>query len=310
MKGVDMSAVVTTIYGGGPFYPIGPDGKPTNLPATIADLKASGFTTVVEWGLQLSAETSGPTVGDLQLNEVIVSNGKYVGDPSWPAALAGLMEGQTSVNRLVFSVLGYEEGTFPTIQRLIQEQGTGPDSILYRNFAALKAAIPTIAGIDLDDETLYDVSTTVAFSLMLGAIGFEITFCPFGDPDFWVECLARIEAEAPGLVTGFNLQCYSGGTGQQPAAWAHAISDRLGWPLQRGAAYVVPGLWCRHGDGCSEGSCPTEVFHAFQAWQSVGIQGGFIWLYDHIQQCEGSGVCGPGAAMGSRAYAAAIAAGL
>jgi hypothetical protein len=305
-----MSAIVTAIYGGGPFYPIGPDGQPTNLPATIADLKASGFTTVVEWGLQLSAATSGPTVGDLQLNEVIVSNGNYVGDPSWPASLASLMEGETSVNRLLFSVLGYEGGTFPTIQWLIQEQGTGPDSILYRNFPALKAAIPTIEGIDLDDETLFDPPTTLAFSLMLGAIGFNVTFCPFGDPDFWVRCLAEIEAQAPGLVTGFNLQCYSGGTGQNPAAWAQAISAKMGWPLQRAAAYVIPGLWCRHGDGCSEGSCPNDVANQFAAWQSSGIQGGFIWLYDHIQQCEGSGACGPGVAIGSQAYAGAIAAGL
>jgi hypothetical protein len=305
-----MSAIVTAIYGGGPFYPIGPDGQPTNLPATIADLKSSGFTTVVEWGLQLSAATSGPTVGDLQLNEVIVSNGNYVGDPSWPASLASLMAGETSVNRLLFSVLGYQGGTVPTIQRLIQEQGTGPDSILYRNFAALKAAIPTIEGIDLDDETLFDPPTTLAFSLMLGAIGFKVSFCPFGAIEFWVDCLAQIEAQAPGLVTCFNLQCYSGGTGQDPAAWAQAISAKMNWPLQRGAAYVVPGLWCRHGEGCGEGSCPSDVANQFAAWQSSGIQGGFIWLYDHIQQCEGSGACGPGVPIGSQAYAGAIAAGL
>jgi hypothetical protein len=303
-----MSAIVAAIYGGGPFYPKDPHGNPTPLPAVIADLKASGFTTVVEWGLQLSAATSGPTVGDLQLNEVIVSNGEYVGDPSWPASLASLMEGETSVNRLLFSVLGYNGGTFPTIQRLIREQGTGPTSILYRNFAALKAAIPTIEGIDLDDESLLDQPTTVAFSLMLGRIGFNVTFCPFGSTDFWVGCLAEIEAQAPGLVTAFNLQCYSGGTGQDPLAWAKAISDRMGWSLQRAAAYVIPGLWCRHGDGCDEDSCPSDVLNTFKGWQSGGIQGGFIWLYDDIQKCENSGTCG--GPMGSAVYAGAIIAGL
>lgn len=299
-----MGAIVTAIYGGGPFYPIGPDGQPTNLPATIADLKASGFTTVVEWGLQLSAATSGPTVGDLRLNEVIVSNGNYVGDPSWPAALASLKEGTTSVNRLLFSVLGYGGGTFPTIQWLIQQQGTGPDSILYRNFAALKQAIPTIDGIDFDDETLFDQDTTVRFALMLGQLGYSITFCPFGNTGFWVGCLAEIEAQAPGLVTGFNLQCYSGGTGQDPQVWAEQISQRLGWPGQRGAAYVIPGLWCGHGDGCDQGSWPNNVFDHFKGWAPLGIQGGFIWLYDDIQKCQGS------SGSGSKAYAGAIAAGL
>jgi hypothetical protein len=299
-----MSAVMTAIYGGGSFYPIGPDGKRTDLPAVIADLKASGFTTVVEWGLQLSAATSGPTVGDLQLNEVIVSNGVYVGDPGWPAALAGLKTGTTSVNRLLFSLLGYQGGTFPRIKQLIESQGTGPDSILYRNFAALKHHIPTIDGIDFDDETLYDQDTTVKLALMLKEIGYSVTFCPFDNMTFWVGCLAALEARAPGLVTGFNLQCYAGGAGQDPGTWAQAIAQGLDWPLQRGAAYVIPGLWCGHGDNCGQGSWPNNVFDTFRHWRSSGIQGGFIWLYADIQKCKGS------SGAGTKDYAAAMAAGL
>lgn len=305
-----MSLITTAIYGGGPFYPIAPDRSSTDLPATIALLKASGFTTVVEWGLQLNSDKTGSHVGDLQLNFPIVSDGVYIGDPDWPDMLAGLKTGTTSVDRLIFSVLGYEGGTFPTIQWLIETQGTTPDSILYRNFAALKQAIPAIDGIDFDDETLFDPDTTVKFAVMLGEIGYSITFCPFGDSGFWAGCLAAIEAQAPGLVTGFNLQCYAGGTGQQPASWAKAIAAATGWPLSRAAALVNPGLWCRNEEpGAEPGRCPSGIADQFAAWQPSGIQGGFIWLYDHLEKSVDSGLCGS-EAMTAAAYASAIRRGL
>lgn len=285
---------MTAIYGGGPFYSGGP--------AVIADLKASGFTTIVAWALHVSA------TGDLIFNDpTIVSGGNYVGDPGWPGLLAELKQGQTSVNRLVFSIGGWGVGDFPNIQALIQSQGTGPGSILYRNFAALKEAIPTLDAIDLDDETLYDEATTVAFSRMLGALGYNVTFCPYASPDFWTGCLAEIESQSPGLVTGFNLQCYAGGSGNQPQQWIDAIASAMppGFPA---SGFVYPGLWCRNGPGCASGTCPAGVTAEFRDWQPSGIQGGFVWLYDDLQKCEDSGVCsGP---MGSAAYASAIAQGL
>lgn len=304
-----MGAIMTAIYGGGPFYTNGS----TDLGTVIEDLKASGFTTVIEWGLQLSDATDGPHLGDLQLNEVIISQGEYVADPAWPGLLASLKEGATSVNRLLFSLLGYPGfSTFATIQRLIQTQGTGPDSILYKNFAGLKAAIPAIDGIDIDDETLYDQETTVKLSRMLHEIGYEVTFCPYDQQNFWIECLYELNSQTPGLVTGFNLQCYAGGQWNidQVQNWIDAIAARMG-PSFPAATFVNPGLWCRSKESnCVIGSCPPDVTAQFAAWQPTGIQGGFIWLYDDLQYCAQSGACGASAPMGSQAYASAIVQGL
>jgi hypothetical protein len=289
-----MSTIMTAIYGGGPFYS---GGQPV-----IDDLKASGFTTIVAWALHVNA------AGDLIYNDpTIVSGGQYVGDPGWPGLLADLKQGETSVNRLLFSVGGWEAGDFPNIQALIQSQGTGPDSILYKNFAALKQAIPTIDAIDFDDESLYDQATTVAFSQMLYGLGYNVTFCPYTEMQFWVECLQALNDETPGLVTGFNLQCYAGGGGNTPQPWIDAIAQVMGSGFPA-ASFVYPGLWCRNGDGCGSGSCPSDIASQFAGWKSSGIEGGFIWLYDDIQKCEGSGVCG--GPMGSAAYASAIAEGL
>lgn len=297
---------MSAIYGGGPFY--------TGGQKVIDDLKNSGFTTVVAWAMHIQAN------GDLVFNDptnVLIDNGSYVGDPAWPGLLADLKQGATSVNRLIFSTGGWGVQDFPNLKHLIfptpsdypDNPQTGPNTALYRNFAALKTAIPTIDAIDFDDETLYDVPTTTAFANMLYSIGFNVTFCPYTATNFWVDCLYDLNSSTPGLVTGFNLQCYAGGSGNQPDVWIDAIRNKMGSHFDA-EGFVFPGLWCRYGAGCAEGQCPSSIETTFAGYKPTGIQGGFIWLYDDLQKCEKSNACGPGNPMGSAAYAKAIINGL
>ena len=263
--------VTAAIYGGGPLYAGGT--------AVMDDLRGSGFTAVVAWTLHLSA------AGELNFNDQrIVTGGRYVGDPAWPARLAGLKRGG-SVNRLTFSVGSAGVGDFHQLQALIQSGGIGPGSPLRRSFLALKQAIPAIDGFDLDDEDLLDPATTRAFSAMLGELGFGVSFCPYDQMDFWVDCLHDLEASAPGLVTGFNLQCYAGGAWNEPQAWISRIAKRMGDGFDA-AGLVQPGLWSRHGDGCQDGDTPGQAAARFAAWRPQGIRGGFIWLYDDILHCR------------------------
>ena len=291
-----MANITAAIYADGSLYSGGS--------AVVDDLKASGFTTCIAWAMHVSAG------GDLSFNDTPILDGTgYIGDPAWPDLLASLKQGTTSVDRLIFSVGGWGVGDFPNIQTLIQSQGTGPTSTLYKNFAALKKAIPAIDAIDFDDESLYDPATTVAFSQMLGELGYQVTFCPYSNTDFWVGCLNQLEQSNPGLVTGFNLQCYAGGGGNTPGPWIDAIALGMpaGFPAQ---TFVSPGLWCRHGDACDQDDCPEAVQQTFAGWKSSGIDGGFIWVLGDIEHCATSGVCGAGAPMGTAAYAAAIVDGL
>lgn len=288
-----MSTLATLIYGGGPFYTGGP---------VINDLKASGFTTVVAWCIHVSK------TGDLAYNDtLIVQGGAYVGDTNWNTQLASLKQGTTSVNRILLSVLG----PFSNIHLL----GTEPGGILYNNFQALRQALPAIDGIDFDNEDLYDKSTVVDFALMLQNIGFgEVTFCPYVYPDTWAQWLSAIDQKASGFVTGFNLQCYSGGSGNQFQIpnWIAAIQQQMG-PSFDASGFVYPGLWCIHNSGgvdCSEGDCPATMTTKFQGWQSSNLQGGWIYIYDAIQQCASSGACGSGVAMDTAAYASAVVQGL
>jgi hypothetical protein len=251
----------STIYGGGPLYD---GGQPV-----MDILRSSGFTTVIFWSVHVDVN------GDLVLNnDLIASNGVYVGNTDWPGYVQSLKQQPTSVNRIELSVGSGGTSDWQHIQTLIQNGGTGPDSILYRNFQALYEALGPDA-INDDDESCFDLSSTVAFARMTEAIGYRnFTIVPFTDMGFW----GSVTAELGQFLDRAYLQEYSGGSGNDPQAW----TQQLGMP-------VDPGLWCKNGPGCAEGSSPSEIGSAMAYWrQDAGIPGGFIWLYDDIQKCLSS----------------------
>ena len=256
------------LYAGGPLTTAGP--------GALQNLRDSGFTTVIAWTLHVAAD------GSLSFNDQpLVTGGSFVGDPAWPERLAELKRGGT-IHRLLFSVGSAGVSDFHHLRDLLRAEDAGNKLAL--NFKALKEAIPAADGLDLDDEDLLDRATTVAFSAMLGRLGYQITFGPYADRDFWIDCLADLEAQSPGLVTGFNLQCYAGGGGNRPRDWADAVARRMG-PGFMTAGFVQPGLWCRHGETCAEGDSPASARAWFKARYEEGVPGGFIWLYDDLLRC-------------------------
>lgn len=246
--------VISGVYGGGPIY--------KNGATAIQNLKASGFAEVIVWNISINS------TGDLNFNQEfpLVAAGAYIGDSThadFRDAIAALKVAPSSITRLTFSVGSSNIGVFQEIRTLIDTQGTGPDSILYKNFQALKAAFPSVDAIDFDDENCYDTASMTSFAVMLGNLGFEVSLCPYQNNDFWTGVATAINAQRPGTVTAVHLQCYSGGFGQSPC---------LGWNF--GSVPVYPGL-------ADASSSPAQVGSAMLAWkQSCGISGGFIWLYD------------------------------
>lgn len=254
----------STIFGGGPFYSGGT--------ATMNGLRASGYTTVMLWCIHVDA-TSGNLIYNDQL---IVANGAYVGNAAWPGQLATLKVPPTSVNRIEVSVSSWGVNDFQSIQTLMNNYGTNTDSILYRNFQALKAATGADA-IDYDDETLYDVATAVKFGRMLASIGYKVTLCPYTNPSFWQSVYNQL---GTGIVDAVYLQCYAGGAGNDPAAWNGYFTGTK----------VQPGMWCKNGSGCPAGNTASEVQAQMTAWRNgAGIPGGFMWLYDDMLACNAGG---------------------
>lgn len=244
----------TGIFGGGPFY--------INAAPNITEIENSGFTEAIVWSVEVS-----PT-GDLNFNGEfpLTSAGVYIGNelhPDFPGNMAQLEQG--TVKRVTFSIGSSNYGDWEDITNLVETQGTGPGSILYEDFAALKAAIPALDAIDFDDENSFNSPTTIAFGVMLGQLGYNVEPDAFDNNSYWENVVAQINAQLPGTSDGVHLQAYAGGSGNNPC---------VGWNF--GTVPVWPGLW-------DQVDTPSQVQSIMTGWQEqCGINGGFLWLYDDI----------------------------
>lgn len=265
---------VASVYGGGPIY--------NNPSASIDQLRESGFTEVVVWNIAIDDS------GTLNFNYEfpLVENGAYIGDrkhPDFVANMSSLKQSPTSVTRLTFSIGSSNVGVFQAIEKLVNEQGTGPDSILYRNFQVLRTTFQDLDAIDFDDENCYDHDSIVQFAVMLGELGFDVTLCPYTNSSFWQGVAASVNQQRAGTVTAVHLQCYSGGGGNSPCQSEWNFGDVPVWP----------GLSNTIGDGAVQSLVGNWA-------QSCSITGAFIWIFDDFYTQPGA----------SRGFAEAIESGL
>jgi len=243
---------LTGIFGGGPFY--------KNAAKNITEIENSGFTEAIVWSVEVNG------AGDLNFNGEfpLTSNGAYIGDQThsdFASNMATLKQG--TVKRVTFSIGSSNVGDWQDITALVKSQGTGPTSILYKDFQALKAAIPALDAIDFDDENSFDSPTTIAFGVMLGQLGYHVAPDAFDNSSYWTNIVSQINSQLPGTVDGVHLQAYAGGAGNNPCS---------GWNF--GSVPVWPGLW-------DQNDTPSQVQSTMSDWHSqCGITGGFMWLYD------------------------------
>lgn len=247
------------VLGGGPVY----KHNPTN----IAELRKAGFTELLVWSVEVGA------TGDLNLNGEfpLTSNGDYIGAQTWPHFARDLQNIKLgTVTRITFSIGSSNFGDFQNIKALVDSQGTGPDSILYKDFAALAQALPVDA-IDLDDENGYDSESTIKFALMLGGLGYHVTIDPYTNNTYWKSLVSNINAQMPGVVDGVHLQTYAGGAGNNPcsATW------------QFGDVPVLPGLSDQHS--APPYLTPQQAKDKLKTWHATcGITGAWLWIFDEI----------------------------
>jgi hypothetical protein len=247
------------ILGGGPVY--------KHVPVNIKELKKSGFNELIVWSVEVNS------TGDLNLNGEfpLTSQGAYIGNetyPDFPADLKKIKRG--TVTRVTLSIGSSNYGDWEDIKALVDEQGTGKKSILYKDFAALKAALP-IDAVDFDDENSYDSSSTTKFAVMLGKLGYHVTMNPYTNSGYWTSVVSAINGELAGTVDGIHLQTFAGGEGNSPCA-----SE---WDF--GSVPVFPGV--SDQQSAPPYLTPAETKAAMKAWhQQCGITGGWLWIFDQI----------------------------
>ena len=184
----------------------------------------------------------------------ICRNGAYVGNGVWDQQLNGCIGG--SVQFIQMCIGQWQSQSFNNIRNLINSQGTGSGSILYRNFQALKNKLPLYA-IQFDDESTYDRSTMVRFAKMLADnLGVRVSLCPYNNQGFWV----GVKSDLGSRVTGVWLQCYAGGAGNDPVQWKSAMGN---------SSIIYPGLELWEG--------PATIESKMRNWYNQGLRGGFVW---------------------------------
>lgn len=278
------------VYAEGCMYPSG--GVP--VAANIAALQRSGFTTAIlslfHIGRDYNIEPS-QVSGDLYYNDtLIISRGEYVGDASWPKLVDSIGDG--SVQRVCASIGGGGVLDFTTINRIYTQNGQSfANTNLERSLRTFRKVFPSVDILDLDNEDDYSEPSFLAFCQLVIGMGFRVTFCPYTAQDFWVRSLSALNASSPGAVAWWNLQCYDGGAGNEPQAWADAICRAV--PGFNPTGFIVAGDWTSDSPGQVE-----SLMSGFAAQPSVG--GGFMWTFDEMLASS----VGPGK------YAEAIRAGL
>lgn len=186
-------------------------------PGTITKLKNSGFTYAILFNVHVEKDGSLTTDG-----ETICKDGVYVFDktqPDYVSDIKSLKMAPTNINRLEICIGGWGNTAYDQIKSLIASDGTGTGSILYRNFKALKEAIPELDAVNNDDEHTYDVEAATAFHVMMYDLGYKTTVAPYMRKSFWQSLVTNVNAARPGAVDRVMIQCYDGGAGNNPSDW-------------------------------------------------------------------------------------------
>lgn len=249
-------AAISAVYAGGPVY--------LQRDYAIDELKNSGFSHLIIWTIHIEEDGSLGFNGEFPL----VRDGEYIGGqthPMFQQDVAQLKQDNSSIQRLEFGLSAAGSGTYANVRSLLAcseaHCGTGPQSVLYRNFKALRDAFPDVDALNNDDESTYDLASAVPFHIMLADIGFNTAIVPYTVRSFWQAFVSEVNSARPGSVDLTYLQGYAGGSGNNPCSWD------LGIP-------VIPGLWSRY-------DTPAQVEAQMRSWKNnCDIAGGFMWLYD------------------------------
>ena len=130
---------------------------------------------------------------------------------------------------------------------------------MYKNFKALKNAIPEIDAVNNDDEHCYDVATAVKFHQMMYELGYKTTIAPYTNRSFWENLVSQLGDRCDRVL----IQCYDGGAGNNPSDWH--LGNR-----------AVHAGRMNYQDGGVD-ACVAQM----ESWKkNNGVSGGFIWVYN------------------------------
>lgn len=266
-----MSSQYIAGYGEGAFYP---PYLEKNSPAVLT----AGWTTIMLGLFHIDSD------GCIYFNDTIIfQDGTYVGDSDWISQLDALHHPSSGNGiELIASFGGGGVGDFTNLAAIYAaNQNSFAGTNVEKNFTCLASTMNgVVTAVDMDVEDDYDSPSFVALCELVAGLGLKITFCPYTNQQWWTAALQQVEGASPGSVVRWNLQCYSGGTGNDPSQWATAITDQI--PGFDTNGYILASA--------SADLSPQEVTQALTSYQDEATVGGaFIWTIDEIMNRGTSG---------------------
>jgi len=229
-------------------------------PKTITTLRNSGFTYVILFNVNVEPDGTLTTDG-----ETICRDGAYVfanEQPHYVDDIKALKTPPTAIERIDICIGGWGNESYSRIKTLIAQQGTGESSILYRNFKALKEALPEIDGVNNDDEHCYDATSAAQFHAMMARLGYRTSIAPYTNKSFWQNLLSQLHRSQPGACDLVMVQCYDGGAYNNPSDW-HLGNIAL------------------HAGRTNYQTDMQTSIDQMQSWRdNNGVTGGFVWVYN------------------------------
>ena len=197
--------------------------------------------------------------------ETVCQNGSYVygqTNPEYVNDIKKLKQAPTAITRIEICIGGWGNESYNHIKDLIRANGTGSNTILYRNFKALKDAIPVIDAVNNDDEHCYDADSAEKFHKMMNQLGYKTTLAPYTNKTFWQKLASGLGS---GICDRIMVQCYDGGAGNNPKDW-----------------HLLDGVTVHGGRYHYQDDSLDAAHHAakFQEWKNDGTSGGFFWVFN------------------------------
>ncbi|KAK2607332.1 hypothetical protein N8I77_006012 [Diaporthe amygdali] len=246
------------------------------LQSNTTALKTAGFNTLLIFRIGVLANGdlvyySTGSAGEA-VDAPVITGGEYVGGSALADKVKSFKTGQTLIDRVEISLVSHD-ATFVNIRNLINGNGTGADTPLYENFELLRTTWDLDA-FNNDDESVYDVSSTVSFAKLLGDIGYKYSIAPYTNTNFWTS----VTQQLPGLLDRVYLQVYDGGAGNNPGTW----QDTLGLK-------VTPLVWVTNDAKPSQGTTPEQAQAKFANWNAqYSTDGGGYWNDYDIEKMNSS----------------------
>ncbi|MEM7036542.1 MAG: hypothetical protein AAF570_06130 [Bacteroidota bacterium] len=281
------------MYAGGSMYPL----SSTNM----TTIQNSGITTIMCMFLRIESDGTLRFHGeDLVTYDTTTQTSTYVGSSTWNSQLTTLMGSGSSVNEIGFTIGGAGSTAFGTINTMYNNQSQNTNwAAMSSNFACLLANVPNVTFIDMDVEEEYHATSFAQFCIMLADAGYDITFCPSYSTlssgksaiDWWAAAMQTIEASKSGSVVRVNLQCYSGGAGNNPSHWANIFHGKP-YNLTTTGLFLASQL-ARHYVNTQEftgyeGDCPNSVQTFMTSFAKENcVSGAFIYSFGEILKYPG-----------------------